>query len=183
MAGTRPAMTKSESFSSSWKEPENARRFLSQALRSQTIITSRDEINKSTIAQILELLTYLGFDVLIAGVEIAEMLLERINLFKREVALPKGLNAFHDIEQPAPRFRRFISEEKCFLPFRKDNFLRANDPVLYNMNFTGIRNAADHNIRADPARASRGSSQRFSFLNDLSNKKVLWHDEQVNDRK
>ena len=32
MAGTRPAMTKSESFSSSWKEPENAGRFFSQAL-------------------------------------------------------------------------------------------------------------------------------------------------------
>jgi hypothetical protein len=42
-------------------------------LGSQTITTTRYEIDKSAVAQILKLLTYLGFDVLIAGIEIAEM--------------------------------------------------------------------------------------------------------------
>jgi hypothetical protein len=33
MAGTSPAMTKSESFSGGWKEPENAGRFFGHTLR------------------------------------------------------------------------------------------------------------------------------------------------------
>ena len=89
-------------------------------LGSQTIITTRHEIDKSTVAQILKLLTYLGFDVLVAGIEIAEMPLEGVDLVKREVAFPERLHAFHDIEQPAARLRRFIPEEERLLPFRKD---------------------------------------------------------------
>jgi hypothetical protein len=34
MAGTEPAMTKRESFSSGWRAPENAERIFGQALRS-----------------------------------------------------------------------------------------------------------------------------------------------------
>jgi hypothetical protein len=55
-------------------------------LGSQTIITTRHEIDKSAIAQILELLAYLGLDVLVAGIEIAQMPLERVDLVEREVA-------------------------------------------------------------------------------------------------
>jgi hypothetical protein len=76
----------------------SANRFGIQTLRSQAIITTRHEIDKSTIPQILQLLTYLGFDVLVAGIEIAEMPLEGVDLFKREVAFAEGLHALHDIE-------------------------------------------------------------------------------------
>src|SRR5450759_1290792 len=61
--------------------------------RSQAIITTRNEIDKSAIAQILQLLTYLGFDVLVAGIKIAEMPLEGVDLIKREVALAERLHA------------------------------------------------------------------------------------------
>src|SRR4051794_39315000 len=64
-------------------------------LRSQTIITTRNEIDKSAIAQILKLLTYLWLDVLVAGIEIAKMTLERVDLVEHEFALPKRLHAFH----------------------------------------------------------------------------------------
>jgi hypothetical protein len=47
------------------------------------------------------------------------MPLERVDFLKREVPLAERLDAFHDVEQPAARFRRFISEEKCPLPFRE----------------------------------------------------------------
>src|ERR1700726_4566086 len=97
-----------------------ANRFGSQTLRSQAIVTTRHEIDKSAVAQILKLLAYLGFDVLVAGIEIAKMPLERVDLVKREVALPQRLDAFHDVEQPAARFRGFASQEKCLLPFRKN---------------------------------------------------------------
>jgi hypothetical protein len=42
-------------------------------LGSQKIISSRNEIDESAIAQILKLLTYLGFDVLVAGIEVTEL--------------------------------------------------------------------------------------------------------------
>src|ERR1700730_11437923 len=103
-------------------------------LGSQAIITTLDEINKSAITQILKLLTYLGFDVLVAGIELAEVPLESINLVKREVPLAQRLHAFHDVEQPAPSLRRFISEEKRFLPLGKDCFLWPHEAALHDMN-------------------------------------------------
>jgi hypothetical protein len=39
-------------------------------------MASRDEINKAAVAQISRLLTDLGFDVLVAGIEIAQVALE-----------------------------------------------------------------------------------------------------------
>jgi hypothetical protein len=80
-------------------------------LGSQAITTTGHEIDKSAVPQILQLLTYLGFDVLIAGMEVAEMPLEGIDLVKREVPFAERLYAFHDVEQPAACLRGFISEE------------------------------------------------------------------------
>src|SRR5258708_24212040 len=112
-------------------------------LRSQTIITTRHEIDKSAIAQKLKLLAYLGFDVLVAGIKIAKLPLERVDLVEREVAFAERLHAFHDVEQPATRLRRFTSEEKRLLPFRKAELLGANEAVLHDMNLAGFRDAAE----------------------------------------
>src|ERR1700738_5636038 len=112
-------------------------------LGSQTIISPRDEINKSAIAQILKLLAYLGFDVLIAGIKFAQMPFEGVNLVQREVAFPKRLRALHDVEQPRRRLRRFIPEEKCLLPFRKDEFLGAKEDILHDVNRAGLGHAAE----------------------------------------
>jgi hypothetical protein len=63
-------------------------------LGSQAITTTRYELDKSAIAQKLKLLTYLGLDVLVAGIEIAEMPFERVDFVKREVAfLPHRVRA------------------------------------------------------------------------------------------
>src|SRR5713226_3684819 len=101
-------------------------------LRSQTVISTRDKINKSAVAQILKLLTYLGFDVLVAGIEITEMPLKSVDLVQREVAFPERLHTMHDVEQPAARFQRFTSEKKRSLPFRKHKLLGANEAVLHD---------------------------------------------------
>src|ERR1700722_11927434 len=103
-------------------------------LGSQAIITTRHEFDKSAVAQILQLLAYLRFDVLVARIEFAEMPLEGVDLVQREVALAERLHAFHDVEQPAARLRRFISEEKCLLPVRKDELLGANEAVPDDVN-------------------------------------------------
>jgi hypothetical protein len=94
----------------------------------------------------LQLLTYLGFDVLVAGIEIAEMPLEGIDLVKREVAFPERLHAFHHVEQPAAGLRRLISEEKRLLPFGKDRFFGANDAALNDVNFAGVGNAIEQDF-------------------------------------
>src|ERR1700730_2650009 len=114
--------------------------------RSQAITTTRNEIDKSAVAQILQLLTYFWFDVLVAGIEIAEMPFERVNLVEREVALAKRLDALHDVEQPAARLRRFTPEEKRPLPIRKDEFLGADQTVLDDVNLAGLRNAVEQDF-------------------------------------
>src|SRR3981189_2697375 len=110
------------------------------------------------------------------------MPLKSIDLIKRKVALPERLHALHDIEQPATAFQRFISEEKCLLPFCQDEVFLSHDAVLDNMNFPGFRDLAEQNVRTDPACASCGYGQGLSFLDDLADEKVLRHDEQIDDR-
>src|ERR1700722_1931848 len=85
---------------------------MASLLGSQAIIATRYEIDKPAVTQILKLLAYLRFDVLVAGIEIAEMAFESVDFVKRELALAERLDAVHDIEQPSARVRRFISEEK-----------------------------------------------------------------------
>ena len=58
-------------------------------LGSQSIVSARNEIDKSAIAQILKLLAYLGFDVLITGIEITQLPLESIDFIQCEVAFSK----------------------------------------------------------------------------------------------
>jgi hypothetical protein len=50
-------------------------------LGSQAIIAARYEIDKSAVTQVLKLLPYLGFDVLVASIKIAKMPFESIELF------------------------------------------------------------------------------------------------------
>src|SRR4051812_26392744 len=149
---------------------------------SQTITSARDEIQKPAVAEKLKLLAYLRPDVLVAGIKLAEMPLERVDLIERELALSEGLHAFHDVEQPAARFQRFIPEEKRFLPFRENQLLCANDAVLHDMNLAGLRHLAEQDFRTNPAGAARGRRQRLPLLDDTADEEVLRHDEQVDDR-
>jgi hypothetical protein len=50
-------------------------------LGSQTIISARNELNKSAVSQVLKLLAYLGFDVLVVRIEVTEVPLEGVDLF------------------------------------------------------------------------------------------------------
>ena len=89
------------------------------------------------------MLAYLGLDVLVAGIEIAQVPLERVDLIEREVSFAERLHAFHDIEQPPACLQRLIPEEKRSLPFRKDKLLGANEAVLHDVNLAGFRDAAE----------------------------------------
>ena len=42
------------------------------------------------------------------------------------------------------------------------------------MNLAGLRNPAEQDIGADPARAPSGGSQGLSFLDDLADEKNAW---------
>src|SRR3954465_4249879 len=119
----------------------------------QTITAARDEIYKPAVAEKLQLLTYLRPDVLVTRIELAKMPLEGVDLIQRELALAERLHAFHDVEQPTPRFQRFIPEEKRFLPFRENQLLCANDAVLHDMNLARLRYLAEQDFRADPTGA------------------------------
>src|SRR5438876_11234560 len=67
-------------------------------LGSQAILAARDEFNKSAITQVLKLLTYLGFDVLIAGIKVAKIPFESIDLLKGKITLAERLHTFHDVK-------------------------------------------------------------------------------------
>jgi hypothetical protein len=115
-------------------------------LGSQTIISAGNELDKSTIAQILKLLTNLWLDVLVTGIEFAEVPLEGIDFVETEITLAKRLHAFHDVEQPATRFKGRASEKERLLPFLKDGFLRTNDTVLNDMYLADLRHFAEQDV-------------------------------------
>lgn len=76
-------------------------------------MAARNELNIAPITQILKLLTYLRPDVLVAGIEIAKMALERIDFFQGEITLAERLDALHHVKQPTARFERLASEGKA----------------------------------------------------------------------
>src|ERR1700687_1390100 len=51
------------------------------------------------------------------------------------------------------------------------------------MNLARHRDAAEQDIRADPARTSGRGGERLSLFDDLADEKMLRHDEEINDRK
>jgi hypothetical protein len=148
-------------------------------LRSQSIISAGNELDKSAIAQILELLTYLRPDILVAGIEFAKMPLECIDVVEREITFIQRFHAFHDVEQPAARLKGFAPEKECLLPFLKDGFLRTNDAVLDDMYLADLRHFAEQDVRANPTRTPCRHGQRFAFLNNVADEEVLWDNEQV----
>src|SRR4051812_31592099 len=106
---------------------------------SQTITAARNEIQKPAVAEILKLLPDFRPDVLVAGIELAQVPLERVDLVQRELAFAERLHAFHHVEQPAARLQRFVSKEKRLLPFREHQLPGANDAVLHDMNLARLR--------------------------------------------
>ena len=115
-------------------------------LGSQAIVTTRYEFDESAVAQKLKLLANFGFHVLVTWIEIAKMPFERVDFVKGEVALSNRLHAFHDVEQPTARFRRFIPEEERSLPFGQDRFFRPYYSTPDNMNFPGLGNAVEQDF-------------------------------------
>jgi hypothetical protein len=75
----------------------------------EAISTARDEFNVISIAQELKLLANLRPDILIAGIETAEMLFESVHFIEGELEFAENLNALHDLQEPAARFRRFVA--------------------------------------------------------------------------
>src|SRR6202035_5396147 len=108
---------------------------------------------------------------------------EGVDLVEAEVALAERLHAFHDVEQPATRLRRFIPEEQRLLPIRKHEFLGANEAVPDDVNVSRLRDTVEQDFRTDPPSAPRGRRQRLALLDDLADEEMLRHDEQVYDRK
>src|SRR5690242_14011377 len=97
-------------------------------------MAARDELNITPITQILKLLANLRPDVLVAGIEIAEMPLEPIDFFQREITLAERLDALHHVKEPAARLQRFASQEERLLPFLKNQILGPNDATLDDVN-------------------------------------------------
>jgi len=101
---------------------------MADASSSQTIIAARHEIDKTAIAQILQLLAYLRPDVLVSGIEFAKVPFEAIYLIQRELVLAERFYTLHHIKQPSAGLRRFTSEEERLLPFGEHQLLCADDP-------------------------------------------------------
>src|SRR5215472_8207350 len=152
------------------------------SLGSQAIVTTRYELDESPIAQILQLLANLWPDVLVAGIEVAEMPVEGIDLIESELPLAERLDALHHIEQPTTRLQRLASEEESLLPFLKNGVLRANDTVLNDVYLADLWHLADQNVRTNPTRAARSGFQGFALLDNVTNEEMLGDDEQVHDR-
>src|SRR5689334_9741893 len=111
------------------------------------------------------------------------MSFEGVDFIQREFALAERLDAFQDIDQPATRLKRFVSEKKRLLPFLKHSLFRTNDSVVNDMNLAGLRHLAEQNIRSDPARAERRRRKRLTRLNNIADKKVLRDDQEVHNSK
>src|SRR5690242_9391085 len=104
------------------------------SLRSQAIPAARDKFDESAITQILKLLSYFWFDVLVARVEITKVSLKGVDFVEREIGLTQRLHAFHYVKQPAACLQGLAPEEKRPLPFLKNGLFGTDDAILNDMN-------------------------------------------------
>ena len=84
----------------------------------------------------MKLLTYLGFDVLVARVETTETTLKSVDFVESEFSFPERFDAFHDVEQPSTCLQRLMSEEEGLLPLLQNRLFRANDAILNDVNLS-----------------------------------------------
>jgi hypothetical protein len=127
----------------------------------------------------LKLLSYLRFDVVIAWVKLGKHRFKCVNLLDFEFSLTENVNAFHHFDQPSARFGRLSAKKKRLPPLFQHVFPRNHDAALDNVNSAGHWNSAQQYVRPNPAGAPRAGGQRFSLLDNLWDKKVLWDDADV----
>src|SRR5437016_1360847 len=71
---------------------------------SETIASTRNEIQVTAISQVLELLANLRLNILIAGIKTAQVSLECVNIINVEFMFADRFDAFHHFNQPASCF-------------------------------------------------------------------------------
>jgi hypothetical protein len=78
---------------------------------------------------------------------------KRVNVTEGEFTRADCFNAFHDFDEPASVFRRFLTKEERPLPTSKDSFFWLRLAVSNERYFSRIGNLLEQDIAADPARA------------------------------
>jgi hypothetical protein len=102
---------------------------------SQAIATTGHEIEIAPIAKNLQLLPNFLSYMPIAGVDLAELLLEVIYVVQSKLSAAKLLDTTHDIYQPASCLQAFVAKKESFLPLCEHFFLRLNLPRTHEEYF------------------------------------------------
>ena len=151
-------------------------------LGSQAIISARDEFDKSAVPQVLQLLAYLRFDVLVAGIEIAEMPVESVDLSRVNSRLPSDSTHFiTSSSQPRVSGDSFLRNSVFCHSSRTASFGRTT-PSLHDVNLARLRDAADRMM--DPIQPARRAvaASGLALFDDVAHEEMFWNDEEIDDR-
>jgi len=130
-------------------------------LRPQPIISARDKVEISPIAEHLKLLANLLLDVSVFRIKPAQSGFESVDIVELEFIFADALNALHDLNQPPPCLHSFLAEEQGFLPLVENGFLWLRRPISDEEDFSGFGDLIQQNIAADPSRPAGSGCQRF----------------------
>jgi hypothetical protein len=119
--------------------------------------------------------------VSIVRIEIAQRAFESVDVLKLEFRPADGLHAFHDLDQPASRIRRFVAQEARLAPLSEHFVLRLNLAVANDEDFARWGNLAEQDVAADSTRAPCRKGQWLPLLDDLAHKEMFGNDEKVHD--
>src|SRR5215469_6748687 len=110
-----------------------------------------------------------------------EPVFERIDAIKIEFAFADQFHALHDLYEPSPRFNAFVTQKERHSP------LMENLAFVLRLTFSNkeylarFGNLIQEDVAADPPGSPCSRGQWLPFLDDLTHKEVLRHDEQVRD--
>jgi hypothetical protein len=149
------------------------------AVRSQPVVAAGHKVEISTVSEDLELLPYLLPDMSVLWIKPAQGSFEGVNIIKLKFLLSDVFDTLHDFDQPAPCLDSLISKEQSFLPLTKHKLFRLQSPILHEKDFSQGGDLIKQNIATDPPCTPSCGRQRSSFLDNLSHKEMLWHDEQI----
>ena len=139
------------------------------------------ELEPPHVPQPLQLLPDFRPHIVVARIDRRQPPLEPIDLGQGELRPSDVLDAFHHVEQPAPRGRGGVAQEQGRAPLVQHGLFGDVRSGADQGDATGQRHLTDQDVAPLPARAAGGHRQGLARLDDGLGEEVAGHDDQVGD--
>src|SRR5437879_1030845 len=118
-------------------------------------MSTRNEIEITLVPQHLKLLSNLWPDIVVVGIEPAQLVLKCIDVIDLKFLFPDRLDALHNLDEPASCFDIFVSKKESPFPLIENGGLGLKHAVFDEEYLSGLWHFLEKNVAAHPSSPSR----------------------------